>query len=303
MDGNIKVLPESDYLPEVIINQGILEYNEGKQEEFQIKVSELHETFENSFTSTSISIDEVSVKKQKETERSKNHVEKAKREYVRNTVIHAQHGKDRYILNSLGIIQVLRTLTAFLLYNNLLIKGALVFFVDGARDLHAGIKKMFGWVPFKVILDWYHLKEKCKMQLNLALEGREYRNLVLEKVISYLWIGKVGKAVEVLWQVEEKSIKSVDAIEILIGYFDRNLSYIPCYALRKKLGLRNSSNQGEKANDLTVSDRRKNNGMSWSDKGSTSLASVIALHQNNEHMNWVLNRTIDFMFIQNKKTA
>jgi len=300
---NIKVLPESDYVPEALISQAVLEYNDGKDKELQIEISELHETFENPFTSTNASIDEVGVKKQKEEGRSKYSVKKDGKEYVRNTVVHVQKGKGRYILNKLGIIPALKILMAFLLYNNLLEKGALVFFVDGARDLQAGIKEMFGWVPFKIILDWHHLEEKCKMQLSLGLKGREVRNSVLAKVTAYLWVGKVDKAVEVLRQVEEKHIKSKDAIENLIGYFDRNWSYIPCYALRKELGLRNSSNRGEKANDLTVSDRQKHNGMSWSNSGSSSLASVITLHQNGEQMNWLLKRDIDFKLIKKEQVA
>jgi hypothetical protein len=39
---------------------------------------------------------------------------------------------------------------------------------------------------------------------------------------------------------------------------------IPVYAVRRQLGLRNSSNRGEKANDLLVAARQKHNGMSWS---------------------------------------
>jgi len=53
----------------------------------------------------------------------------------------------------------------------------------------------------------------------------------------------------------------------LITYLHRNQACIPCYALRKKLGLRISSNPVEKANDLVVSNRQKHNGMSWSADG------------------------------------
>lgn len=81
------------------------------------------------------------------------------------------------------------------------------------------------------------------------------------------------------------------------------MGYIPCYALRKKLGLRNSSNRGEKSNDLTVSERQKHNGMSWSKSGSSSLASVITLHQNGEQMNWLLKREIEFKMVNKKGVA
>ena len=47
---------------------------------------------------------------------------------------------------------------------------------------------------------------------------------------------------------------------------------IPCYALRSAWGLRISSNRVEKANDMVVSRRKKNNGMSWSETGSGAPA-------------------------------
>jgi len=46
------------------------------------------------------------------------------------------------------------------------------------------------------------------------------------------------------------------------------------------LGLRNSSNRGEKVNDLVVSERQKHNGMSWSPEGSVALAAAITLARN-----------------------
>ncbi|HWS83552.1 MAG TPA: hypothetical protein VN207_04770, partial [Ktedonobacteraceae bacterium] len=76
----------------------------------------------------------------------------------------------------------------------------------------------------------------------------------------------------------------------------RNSSCIPCYALRKKLGLRTSSNPVEKANDLMVSTRQKHNGMSWSPDGSTCLATLTALRHNDEHMQWLRHRDIPFTF-------
>jgi len=69
---------------------------------------------------------------------------------------------------------------------------------------------------------------------------------------------------------------------------------IPCYALRKQLGLRNSSNIGEKANDMIVSNRQKHNGMSRSNNGSVAFATVSAAFRNNEVNNWVHYRDIDF---------
>ena len=224
----IKTLPEYEDISEDLINKAVTEYNKDKEGENRIDMTKLHETFENPFASTNISVDEVSVKKQKEEGRSKDSAKKEGREYVRNTVIHIQNGKGKYILNKLGIMPALKILMAFLPYNNLLAKGTLVFFVDGARDIHSSIKKLFGWVSYKIILDWYHLIEKCKMQLSLGLKGRKIRNAVLVDIAALLWVGKVDKAVEVLCNINTDMIKSKDAIEGLIGYLNRNWSYIPC---------------------------------------------------------------------------
>jgi hypothetical protein len=91
-------------------------------------------------------------------------------------------------------------------------------------------------------------------------------------------------------------IKNAMQRDNLITYFSRNRDCIPCYALRKQLGLRISSNPVEKANDLLVSDRQKHNGMSWSAQGSTSLATLTALRHNGEDRNWLLDHHIRFQF-------
>ncbi|MBF0551343.1 MAG: hypothetical protein HQK60_12505 [Deltaproteobacteria bacterium] len=62
------------------------------------------------------------------------------------------------------------------------------------------------------------------------------------------------------------------------------------------MGLRNSSNIGEKANDLIVADRQKHNGMSWSDGGSLALAALTALKRNKEMMLWFEKGEVEFKF-------
>ncbi len=57
------------------------------------------------------------------------------------------------------------------------------------------------------------------MELSLALKGKEVRNQVLQKILPFLWIGKIDNAIDILRQVESKDIKSKAAIDRLIGYF------------------------------------------------------------------------------------
>ncbi len=77
-------------------------------------------------------------------------------------------------------------------------------------------------------------------------------------------------------------------------YLDRNYSYISCYALRKELGLRNSSNPVEKANDTTVAQRQKHNGMSWSKGGSSAMTHIRAVYLNGEGEDWNKKGTLRF---------
>ena len=52
-------------------------------------------------------------------------------------------------------------------------------------------------------------------------------------------------------------------------------------------GLRVSSNRVEKANDLLVAKRQKDDGMSWSERGSSALAVITALSVNNRLSSWL----------------
>ena len=279
------------------ITKVIDEYNEGKEKDRQIDETQSHEVFENPAYSVNISVDDVGVTEQKADGRSRDSVAKESKNYVQNTVIHIQQGLNKYILDGLGIKKTMILLTSFLLYNDLLINKNIMFFADGAADIKNAIKEIYGWRPYQIILDWYHLKKKCKELLSMALKGREIKNDVLKEVLALLWLGKVDAATLYLRCLDNSKVRNVQQIEKLIGYFNRNLSNIPCYALRKKLVLRTSSNQGEKANDLVVAERQKHNGMSWSKPGSSGLANIRTLFLNQEDENWITRRELDFKLI------
>jgi hypothetical protein len=250
--------------------------------------------YENPETVVNISIDDVSVKKQKETGRTSKKTNKDCKEYIYNTIAHIENKGKRYILNSVNTVAMIPLLVAFLIHNQLL-GCQITFFVDGARSLHSALLDGFSWLKsYNIILDWYHLKKKCEYELSLALKGNKHKKAVLEELLPVLWLGKIDAAITILRNLEPEIIKSDHNIERLIGYYERNINLIPCYALRKKLGLRISSNKGEKANDLVVSDRQKHNGMSWSNDGSIALATVKSLEINNELMNWVCDSRISF---------
>ncbi len=92
-------------------------------------------------------------------------------------------------------------------------------------------------------------------------------------------------------------LKDPAAIKRLIGYLERNRSNIPCYALRRQLGLPNSSNPIERANNLVTSNRQKHHGMSWSKEGSYALTALSAVVLNGATRVWVRNRIVPFKFV------
>lgn len=251
--------------------------------------------YEDPAHSTNVSLDDVGVKRQKVTRKGTPEPSQ-KRKYVHNTIAHIAHASASYLISGHGVVNVLRLVLAFLLSNHLL-QYNLIFFVDGQRTLYAAILRAFAWFkPVQLILDWYHLEKRCKQQLSLALKGRTIRNAVLERLFPCLWHGCVDRAIALLQAIEPAQIKNQKALTELIGYLERNHPYLPCYAVRKRLGLRNSSNRGEKANDLVVSDRQKHNGMSWSRCGSVALAAVTTLVRNQEYTLWFQTGTLAFSF-------
>jgi hypothetical protein len=282
----------------------IEELNKGQEKEKHIDLSQLHETFEDPHAiKANISIDDVCCKKQKAEGRKKGSSAKETREMVTNTVVHIQNKESKvYTAVSPTVSQMMVIVLAFLLSNGLLSQsGSLVFFTDGARDLRKALQGIFHFIPFKIILDWFHLKKKCKDLLSMAISGKAVKNQILTELIAWLWLGKVDQAIKLLQELSQESIKNQKELRNLMNYLERNRSCIPCYALRNKLGLRTSSNPVEKANDLLVSQRQKQNGMSWSAHGSTSLATLAALCRNSQDHQWLLNQSIRFTFPECKQ--
>jgi hypothetical protein len=286
-------------LPREKVCYMIEELNGGQEKDKQIDLEELYETFEDpNAIKANISLDDVCCKKQKAEGRKKGSRPKEKREMVNNTIVHIQNKELKvYTAVSPSVSQMMPIVLAFLLSNGLLSQpGSLVFFTDGARDLRKAIQDLFHFITFKIILDWFHLKKKCKDLLSMAISGKAVKNQILTELLAWLWLGKVERAIQLLREVSQESIKNHKELHNLINYLERNRSCIPCYALRNQLGLRTSSNPVEKANDLVVSHRQKRNGMSWSPDGSTSLATLTALRRNCEDHQWLLNQDLRFQF-------
>lgn len=249
-------------------------------------------------TEVYVTLDDVGVKQQKphrlSTSKNRPQSPKAKKQHTYTTTAHVENEDFSYVLAGKGIVCVLRLLLALLLNNCLWCHG-LIFLTDGQKSLQEAILRAFSWWKnTRLILDWYHLDKRCKEGLSLILNGRDTRNAVLEKLRPLLWHGLTDSAIQLLEKLNSEQVKNEAAQQHLIAYLKRGQPYIPCYAVRKQLGLRNGSSIGEKLNDLLVADRQKHNGMSWSVQGSVALAALTALIRNGEHLAWFRKKTLDF---------
>ena len=243
-----------------------------------------------------ISVDDVLTKKQKSERRSTN-LEEKKRIY--NNVIHIQNEAGRYVFNTPKLSTSLPILLAILLKNRLLNKP-LRFFTDGERSLKTNIFRFFAWhTNVHLILDWYHLSEKCRQCVSLTMKGnKKEKREIVQHLRSFLWYGLIDHAIDHIRSFDDKRFKLLSDREYLIGYLERNREHIPCYAARKELELKNGSQMGEKSNDILIADRQKHNGMSWSPSGSETLGCLTAVKFNGEMDHWFKEGTLSMLLRQ-----
>lgn len=285
------IRPVVQDIPEEKVAEAMECCNTTRTGQERVDTARLSGRLENPAETTYISIDDIGVTRQKERRKSESERDT---KYVENTVVHVAHRSGHYILAGVGMEGIFRLLLAFLLSNDLMKNQNLVFFTDGARNIRNNLEKLFSYRPYMVILDWYHLEKKCREYLSSALKGKDIRNQVSEKLLKYLWAGNTEYATDYLLHLGDDIVRNREWVKKLIQYLDKNYSYIPCYALRKELGLRNSSNPVEKANDVTVAQRQKHNGMSWSKHGSCALSRIKAVYLNGEADTWFREKRLDF---------
>ena len=254
-----------------------------------------------------VHIDDVGVKEQKqhrdkkgvakEQDANQKNATKDQRPTVQNTVARIEHTGKGFTLTGRSVAEILTFVLAFLL-NNALLRLNIKVCTDGQRCLQDAIVSFFSWHRhLSLLLDWFHLVKKFKEDLSLACKGREIRNRHLKQLLTLLWFGLVDKAQVYLAAIPATDIKDIKAIARLSAYLERNRKWIPCYAMRSKLKLPNSSNPVERCNNLVTAKRQKHQGMSWSENGSYALTALNAVTANNATQQWVENRTIPFILV------
>ncbi len=189
---------------------------------------------------TNVSVDDVSVKKQKaHRERTAaasrpaagsaavgspgaGEAGKSSRPKVTDTVARIEQGSEHFTLSAASLGQVLRFVPAFLLHNDLL-GGRLHLFTDGYRPLQDALVSFFAWHPrVWLVLDWYHVVKKFKEDLSRACRGRELRNRHVRILVRFLWYGMVTEARQYPDSIPTTQIKDPDSIERLRNYLERN---------------------------------------------------------------------------------
>jgi hypothetical protein len=215
---------------------------------------------------------------------------KKKRTHVSTSTAHVHYDGIKHAFVAANLTIVASLILSFMLINGVTYRN-LVFFYDGAKNILEALYSIFHFKKITIILDWLHLRDKCKGLLSLGLYNKKS---FCSKLLTCLWWGHVDKAIKMLRDIDSKQVKNQDKVNELIGWIERNRPYIPCYIMRKKLGLPNSSNPVEKVNDIVVSKRQKRVGMSWSKRGSRTYATISALIYNNKLKQWINERDISF---------
>jgi hypothetical protein len=223
--------------------------------------------------------------------------EKGTRPMVQNTVGYIEHQGKSFTLTARSVGEVVTFILAFLL-NHDLAKLKLMVCTDGQRSLQDAVLAFFSWHPcVTLLLDWFHLVKKFKEDLSLACKGREIRNRHLKPLLTWLWFGRVDQAKAYLLTISASDLKNAKMIDRLCGYLERNRKWIPCYALRSKLNLPNSSSPAERCNNLVTARRQKRHGMSWSENGSYALTALNAVTLNGAARQWAEHRTMPFALV------
>lgn len=216
--------------------------------------------------------------------------EPRRRPKVETAVAHVECDGRRYVLVAESMFAVVGAAIALMLELRLLEGRRLVVLSDGGVDIRSCASRLLPFCSPTVILDWYHLRKHCCELLSMALKGgkanRPMQYEVKRRLFRMLWAGNVGAACTYLLSLGDAEVKCRKRLEDLVGYLRAREPQIACYAVRRELGLRVSSNRVEKANDLVVASRQKHKGMSWSRQGSWSLGAVTALYLNRESASW-----------------
>lgn len=241
-------------------------------------------------------VDEVGVHQQKETRRKAEAPRPAAsgykkdaregRHYEETTVVYLRSKEGTYRFAAGNVLNAVLLAFGFMLHWNMLQDRDLMIFSDGANNIKNVIGDVFSFRPYTLNLDWFHLRKHCYEVLTMALHGgkpnKERNEEIRYHFDKKLFAGNTEAAKHYLDALDPSVVRNQGKIDELKAYLDRKKSGIYPYAIRKQMGIINSSNQGEKSNDLVVAQRCKHNGMSWTGCGVNGMRNVNLVILNRE---------------------
>lgn len=293
-------LPDAEDNPEWASEIGEIAaaYNVGKSNDRKIRQESFaHMIEQHPDRALYVCPDDVGVRHQRIVRAIFGHTPVKGSETVQNTVIHVSRGKKTYTITAPNRFDAYKMLVAFALENGLKEGVPLIFFADGAEDIRKAVAQYFAFYPHQLLLDWFHLSKKMRERISSAFYGsKEEKRQLLKAVNSILWAGNTDDAVAYYEGIDRSKIRNRDAYDKVIGYLQKHRTGIYSYALRKQLGYLNSSNRGEKDNDLIVAQRQKHNGMAWSYEGSGALAMISSVRLNGWLDTWLEERHVPLAF-------
>jgi Uncharacterised protein family (UPF0236) len=159
-------------------------------------------------------------------------------------------------------------------------RGSLLLIADGARWIRTFYSDMLAQVPDKtMLLDWYHLHQKCADLSSRICRGKQARARLLLRLYRRLWRGDVMGTITML-QDYRRQARNPEVLDTLIAYLQARQAWIPNYRQRRREQQYIGSGHVEKANDLIVARRQKRAGMHWSQETSAALATLRTLMLN-----------------------
>lgn len=155
----------------------------------------------------------------------------------------------------------------------------LVAITDGARHIRVLFEQIFDQ-PIPIILDWYHLQDKCRQLLSMIARNKAEKETHLQSILAHLWQGRTTQALAYL--KTQVLVRNQTKFDELITYLSKHAPEIIDYERRQLAGKTIGSGRMEKGVDLTVGRRQKRKGMSWSDPGSRALALLKMIELNGQ---------------------
>lgn len=288
-----------------VIKKVISEYNANKTDEDErITWNETIDRIEVMPEHTVIlCIDDVGVHQQKEHRNGDNvksgYTKDARtgKKVLETTVVYIRTKEGHYRLRASSVRDAIKIALAYMLKNGFLADRELMIFSDGAGNIRSVVEETFSFRPYSLNLDWFHLQKHCYESLTMALTGgkenKERNEAIRHKFNKIIFAGNVDEAKKYLDSLSLSMVKNKSKIKEIQDYLERKREYIYVYAIRKGLNIVNSSNQGEKSNDMVIAGRCKHNGMSWTHNGLRGMGATNLLRLNEEEL-WYTENVLTF---------